>query len=164
MTAKTVLENDSTKEYEGDNVAANMKNLIRLHEWNVDEKQRKVGELSRLQAELEDQLAKLDAEHTREQAAAAADPIGAGLTYPAYHEHVSQRRDNLKDSIVQMDVVINFARDELSEAYRELKKYETVEKNRQLRLEREQAQREQVMLDEIASNQFRMKKKAGARR
>ena len=33
-------------------MAANMKSLIRLHEWNVDEKQRKVGELSRLQAEL----------------------------------------------------------------------------------------------------------------
>jgi flagellar FliJ protein len=143
-------------------VAANMKSLIRLHEWNVDEKQRKVGELSRLQAELESQLKNLDEEHTREQAAAKADPTGAGLTYPAYYEVVSQRRDNLKDSILQMDVVINYARDELSEAYGELKKYETVEKARKERLDKELAQREQVMLDEIALNQFRRKKKARA--
>jgi len=144
-------------------VAANMKSLIRLHEWNVDEKQRKVGELSRLQAELELQLKNLDEEHAREQEAATLDPAGAGMTYAAYHERVSQRRDNLKDSIIQMDVVINYARDELSEAYQELKKYETVNKARQRRIEQEMAQREQVMLDEIALNQFRRKKQAEAR-
>ena len=144
-------------------MAANMKNLIRLHEWTVDEKQRKVGELARLQDELETQLKNLDEEHAREQVTAANDPMGAGLTYPAYHEHVRQRRDNLKDSIVQMDIVINYARDELSEAYRELKKYETVEKGRQERAEREIARREQVMLDEIALNQFRRKAKAKTR-
>lgn len=145
------------------NVSANMKNLIRLHEWNVDEKQRKVGELSRLQAELETQLVTLEDEHARERVAAAADPIGAGLTYPAYQEHVTQRSDNLKDSIEQMDIVIRFARDELSEAYRELKKFETVDNARQLREAQELARREQIMLDEIAVNQFRRKKAAEAR-
>jgi len=140
-------------------VAANMKSLIRLHEWNVDEKQRKVGELSRLQAELEDQLNGLNESHILEQAAAAADPTGAGLTFPAYNEIVSQRRDNLKDSILQMDTVISYARDELSESYAELKKYETVEKARQLRHEQEEARKEQVMMDEIASNQFRRRNK-----
>lgn len=139
-------------------MAANMKSLIRLHEWNVDEKQRKVGELSRLQAELESQLKGLNEAHVLEQAAASADPTGAGLTFPAYNEIVTQRRDNLKDSIIQMDTVISFARDELSEAYAELKKYETVEKARQLKVEQEEARKEQVMMDEIASNQFRRRK------
>jgi len=143
-------------------LAANMKSLIRLHEWTVDEKQRKLGELSRLQADLEMQKANLIEEHVREKAAASADPAGAGVTYPAYYERMKQRRDNLQDSIEQMDVVIAYARDELAEAYQELKKYETVDANRQRRIEQEMARREQVMLDEVALNQFRRRKKAQA--
>ncbi len=143
-------------------MAANIKNLIRLHEWNVDEKRRKLGELLRLEAELEEQLKSLEEEHVREKAAATADPEGAGIMYPGYHKQMSQRRDNLKDSIRQMEIVINYARDELSESYQELKKYETVEKNRQRRYELEQARREQVLLDEVALNQFRRKNKSAA--
>lgn len=141
-------------------MAANIKSLIRLNEWNVDEKRRKLGELLRLQADLEEQLKRLDEEHVREQRAAAADPTGAGLTYPNYAHHVRQRRDNLQDSIAQMEIVIGYARDELSESYQELKKYETVEQNRQRRYELEQARREQTMLDEVALNQHRRKKRA----
>lgn len=140
-------------------MAANIKSLIRLNEWNVDEKRRKLGELLRLQADLEDQLKRLDEEHAREQQAAAADPTGAGLTYPNYAHHVRQRRDNLQDSIAQMEIVIGYARDELSESYQELKKYETVEQNRQRRHDLEQARREQTMLDEVALNQHRRKKR-----
>lgn len=143
-------------------MAANIKSLIRLHEWNVDEKRRKLGELLRLQGDLEDQIKNLDAEHEREKAAAAADPTGAGLAYANYAQAVRQRRDNLEDSIKQMDIVIGYARDELSEAYQELKKYETVEKNRQRRYELEQARREQIMLDEVALTQHRRKTKAKA--
>lgn len=143
-------------------MAANIKSLIRLHEWNVDEKRRKLGELLRLQDELREQLKQLEAQFEREKQAAAADPTGAGLTFPAYAETVRQRRDNLNDSITQMDMVINHARDELSEAYQELKKFETVEKNRQRRYELEQNRREQIMLDEVALNQHRRNKKVRA--
>ena len=143
-------------------MAANIKSLIRLHEWNVDEKRRKLGELLRLQADLEDQLKRLDEEHVREQKAARDDPTGAGITYPNYAQHVRQRRENLQDSIAQMETVIGYARDELSDAYQELKKYETVEQNRQRRYELEQARRDQILLDEVALNQHRRKKKARA--
>ena len=139
-------------------MAANIKNLIRLNEWNVDEKRRKLGELLRLQGELEDQLKQLEADLIEQQKAAAADPTLAGLTYGAFAKQVIQRRENLQDSIDQMEFVIGHAQDELSDAYQELKKYETVESNRQRRFEREQNRREQIMLDEIALNQHRRKK------
>lgn len=139
-------------------MAANIKSLIRLHEWNVDEKRRKMGELLRLQGELEDQVTQLEEDLVREQKAAAADPALAGLTYGAYAKQVIQRRENLKDSIDQMEFVIGHAQDELSEAYRELKKYEIVDRNRQRRYELQQNRREQSMLDEIALNQHRRKK------
>jgi len=141
-------------------LAANIKNLIRLHEWNVDEKRRKLGELLRLQGELEDQMKQLEADLIEQQKAAAADPALAGLTYGAFAKRVIQRRENLQDSIDQMEFVIGHAQDELSDAYQELKKYETVESNRQRRFEREQNRREQIMLDEIALNQHRRKKTA----
>lgn len=141
-------------------MAANIKNLIRLHEWNVDEKRRKLGELLRLQGELEDQMKQLEADLIEQQKAAAADPTLAGLTYGAFAKQVIQRRENLQDSIDQMEFVIGHAQDELSDAYQELKKYETVESNRQRRFEREQNRREQIMLDEIALNQHRRKKAA----
>ena len=141
-------------------MAANIKNLIRLHEWNVDEKRRKLGELLRLQGELEDQMKQLEADLIEQQKAAAADPALAGLTYGAFAKQVIQRRENLQDSIDQMDFVIGHAQDELSDAYQELKKYETVESNRQRRFEREQNRREQIMLDEVALNQHRRKKAA----
>ena len=141
-------------------MAANIKNLIRLHEWNVDEKRRKLGELLRLQGELEDQMKQLEADLIEQQKAAAADPALAGLTYGAFAKRVIQRRENLQDSIDQMEFVIGHAQDELSDAYQELKKYETVESNRQRRFEREQNRREQIMLDEIALNQHRRKKTA----
>ncbi|MBL4615888.1 MAG: flagellar FliJ family protein [Magnetovibrio sp.] len=139
-------------------MAANIKNLIRLHEWTVDEKRRKLGELLRLQGELEDQVKQLEEDLVREQHAAASDPTLAGLTYGAYAKKVIQRRENLQESIDQMEMVIGHAQDELSEAYRELKKYEIVDRNRQRRHEQQQDRREQIMLDEIAINQHRRKK------
>ncbi|MCR4377449.1 MAG: flagellar export protein FliJ [Rhodospirillales bacterium] len=143
-------------------MAANIKSLIRLHEWNVDEKRRKLGELLRLQAELINQIKRLDEEHIREKEAATLDPTGAGITYPNYAHHVRQRRANLQGSIEQMEIVIGHARNELQEAYQELKKYETVEKGRLRRYELEQARREQILLDEVALNQHRRKVKARA--
>ena len=141
-------------------MAANIKNLIRLHEWNVDEKRRKLGELLRLQGELEDQIAQLEADLVVQQKAAAADPTLAGITYGAFAQQVILRRENLQDSVRQMEIVIGHAQDELSDAYQELKKYEIVNRNRQRRYELEQGRREQVMLDEIAQNQHRRKKAA----
>jgi len=141
-------------------LAANIKDLIRLHEWNVDEKRRKLGELLHLLGELEDQMKRLEDDLVVQQKAAAADPTLAGSTYGVFAQRVILRRENLQDSIDQMATVIGHAQDELSDAYQELKKYETVERNRQRRYELEQNRREQVMLDEIALNQHRRKKAA----
>lgn len=143
-------------------MAANIKNLIRLNEWNVDEKRRKMGELLRLQGELEDQLKQLETDLVMQQKAAAQDPTLAGMTYGVFAKQVIQRRENLQGSIDQMEIVIGHAQDELSVAYQDLKKYETVDRNRERRREREQNRKEQILLDEVAQNQHRRKKAARA--
>ena len=89
------------------------------------EKRRKLGELLRLQGELEDQIKQLEEDLVKQQAAAAADPTLAGITYGVFAQQVIERRENLQDSINQMEIVIGYAQDELSEAYQELKKYES---------------------------------------
>ena len=47
---------------------------------------------------------------------------------------------------------------ELNEAYRELKKYETAQKNREVREQKELAVREQMVLDEIGLQGYARKK------
>ena len=139
-------------------MAANLKNLIRLHEWNVDEKRRKVAELQHLEDELRQKIDYLKAEMVTEKKAAAENPTEGGLMYPNYIKHATQRRDNLMESLSQMEYVISLAREEMAEAFRDLKKYENVDRNRQRRQREEQLRRDQLVSDEVALNMHRRKK------
>jgi len=136
-------------------VAKDLKNLIRLHEWQVDEKRRKVGGLLRLVADLEDQARRLEEELINEQAAAAASPEEAGFLYGNYAETVIERRQRIADSIAKAEEEIAAAQDELREAYRELKKYEIAQENREKREAEEEARRDQMFLDDIGLQNFR---------
>ncbi len=136
-------------------MAKDLKNLIRLHEWQVDEKRRKVGGLLRLVADLEDQARRLEEELINEQAAAAASPEEAGFLYGNYAETVIERRQRIADSIAKAEEEIAAAQDELREAYRELKKYEIAQENREKREAEEEARRDQMFLDDIGLQNFR---------
>ena len=136
-------------------MAKDLKNLIRLHEWQVDEKRRKVGGLLRLVADLEDQARRLEEELINEQAAAAASPEEAGYLYGNYAETVIERRQRIADSIAKAEEEIAAAQDELKEAYRDLKKYEIAQDNREKREAEEEARRDQNFLDDIGLQNFR---------
>ena len=139
-------------------MAKDLKNLIRLHEWQVDEKRRKVGTLLSLVADLELQARRLEDELVAEQAAAAADPAEAGFFYGIYAETVIERRQRIAYSIAKAEEEIAAAQDELREAYRELKKYEIAQENRSKREAYEQARKEQAFLDDIGLQSFRQKR------
>ncbi len=139
-------------------MAANLKNLIRLHEWNVDEKRRKVAELQQLENELRVKIETLQTEMVTEKQAATDNPVEGGMTYPNYIQHATLRRDNLMESLSQMEYVISLAREEMAEAFRELKKFENVDRNRQRRQIQEEVRRDQAVSDEVALNMHRRKK------
>jgi hypothetical protein len=82
-------------------VAKSLGGLIRLHEWNVDQKRRKLGELLGLVADLEAQAISLEDEVKSEQRAAAASPEVAGLLYGNYAMGVIERRRRIAESIRQ---------------------------------------------------------------
>lgn len=136
-------------------MAKDLQNLIRLNEWEVDEKRRKLGELLRLMANLEAQAKALEEELVREQREAEQQPVEGGLLYGAYAENVIERRERLKESMDQMEVAIEEAREDLRVAYLELKKYEVAQENRDRRLAKEAARRETMEFDEIGIETFR---------
>jgi flagellar export protein FliJ len=137
-------------------------NLIRLHEWQVDEKRRRLGELLRVLDDLENRLKRLEEEVVREQHVAAQDPSGAGFLYGNYAEAVIERREKLKESIARAEAEIARARDDLREAYRDLKKYEIAQRNRDQRAAAEAARKEQVVLDELGIQGYRQRLTAPA--
>jgi len=123
--------------------------LIRMGEWAVDEKRRSLGVLLRQFDELQNNLDNLEQELIVEQNAAAAAPHEAGSNYGPYAAAVISRREDLNRSIEMMDTQIVSAREDLSDAYLELKKYEVAEIKRHQRETEEIDRREQSVLDDI---------------
>ena len=138
-------------------MAKNLNTLIRLNEWNVDERRRELGDVLRALAELETGLERLRQEVTKEQNAAAAAPAEAGFFYGRYAQGVIGRRQSINDGIQRMEAQVAAAREKLNESYRELKKFEVAQRTRDEREARELARREQGVLDEIGLTLFRLK-------
>jgi flagellar export protein FliJ len=143
-------------------MAKNLKALIRLHKWIVDEKRRVLGELLRMLGELEQRTRDLENEVVREQKIARGAPDSAGFLYGNYAEAVIQRRERLKQSIARTEAEIEVARAELSEAYRDLKKYEVAQQVRDRRIAAETARRDQILLNDIGIEAHRQKTRRAA--
>jgi flagellar FliJ protein len=140
--------------------AKGIKTLIRLSKFNVDEKRRVLTSLQTAEDQI---LAAIDqAEHRliEEQKIAAADATGVGYLYGAYHRAWRDHRNEQDRALVNVRAQIEAARDDLAEAYRQLKTYEVTQANRE-KQEREDADRkEQIFLDEVGMTQFRRREEA----
>lgn len=136
-------------------MAKDLHNLIRLNEWEVDEKRRKLGELLRLMANLEAQAKALEEELAREQQKASESPTEGGALYGAYAESVIERRERIKESIDKMEDAITEAREDLRVSYLELKKFEVAQENRDRKAAKEAARRETIEYNEIGLETYR---------
>jgi flagellar FliJ protein len=140
--------------------AKGIKTLIRLSKFNVDEKRRVLTSLQTAEDQI---LADIDhAEHrlVEEQKIAAADATGVGYLYGAYHRAWRDHRNQQDRALMNVRAQIEAARDDLAEAYRQLKTYEVTQANRE-KQEREEANRkEQIFLDEVGMTQFRRREEA----
>ncbi len=130
-------------------MAKGLKSLIRLNEWKVDEKRRILGEKLSQVSELEDGMAALERELLAEQNVAQQAPQEAGLFYGNYANGVINRRDQFKSEIAEMENQVQVARDDLNEAYHELKKFEIINRQREKREAAERDKKEQELLDEL---------------
>ena len=131
---------------------------IRLHKWHVDEAQRRLAELLRLEDRLREDLRRLEAEQITEQEAASIS-LEASLTYGAYAEQLVERRHKLNRSIAEVIEQVTQAREALKDTFAELKKFELAAEAAEERAKKKRDAREQTTLDEVALGIFRRQAK-----
>ncbi len=138
-------------------MSKSLKSLIRLNEWTVDEKRRELAAVLDALAHAEQEARSLEDELKREQAQAEQSPQESGLFYGNYASGVITRRETLQRQVRDITKKAEEARDILNDAFRELKKYQTAEKNRLLKETEEFARKETVLLDEIGLQNYTRK-------
>jgi flagellar protein FliJ len=128
--------------------------LIRVRQWELEEKRRKLADLEGLAAQLEEAIARLDDEVRMEQGVAAASHE-VSFAYAPYAQAAIERRRTLKASLEDVRLQIEAAGQEVTIAFQELKKYEVAQDNRRRRARVEANRRETIVLDDIAIEGFR---------
>ncbi len=123
-----------------------MENLIRLGRQQLDSKRRMLSGLEGLRVDLEKRVSALEVEITTEQAAAQGE---TSFAYDSYAKEAIHRRETLAKSVSEIAAQIAAAREEVAEAYREMKKFEIMEERRQQQARAARLRREQAELDEI---------------
>ena len=96
--------------------------LVRLHRWQVDERQRQVAALESLALKLREELARLAEEQAADETAAAS--FLARHVYPGTVRRALERKKTLEQSLAAADVQTLAARDALAQTAQELKRYE----------------------------------------
>ena len=128
--------------------------LIRVRTWALEEKRRKVADLEALEAQLIEAVARLDDEVQIENQVAGND-TSASFTYGSYISAAIERRRTLDESVEDVRRQIEAAREEVTIAYQELKKFEVAHSNRKRRAQTEANRREQIVLDEMGLETYR---------
>jgi flagellar FliJ protein len=124
--------------------------LIRLKRFHVDEKRRRVAQIETMIAEFERLAADLDQQILAEQERTGIHDV-THYAYPTFARAAMQRRDNLRTSTEELRAQLLDARDQLAEAFEDLKKFELLDERDSERERAVQAAREQAALDEVAT-------------
>ncbi len=130
-----------------------LKTLIRLQRFELDAKRRKLADLEDLLADMKQRVRRLE-EDMVDEGARAADQGTVALVYGPYIAAALERKRNLLNSQAELEGRIAEARDEVAEAYQDVKKYELAEAARVAREKAELAKKEREMLDEVGSVGF----------
>lgn len=128
---------------------SSLHSVIRVHRWQLDEKRRALADLESLAERLSLELRRLDDEVARER---TAEDQGswAGTDFANYLKAVQSRREHLTESREQVERQIAAASKEIAESYRDLKKYEIAQSDRERSAQLRQRRRETILYDEIA--------------
>lgn len=124
------------------------KSLIQLRRFEVDERRRTVSDIEAMMNDLNQMVTDLERQIEVEQERAGVSDVNH-FAYPTFAKAAIQRRDNLRASIGDLEKKLETARDELAEAFEELKKVELLEERDTERTRNEANAREQAELDEI---------------
>jgi len=122
--------------------------LIRISNYEVETLQKRLAEITARRASTEMRLAVLDAEVEVERERARAD-ASAGMLMQAYLDGWKMRKTAAEGELVEIDAEETGARDALTGAFEELKKFEHVAELTRLNVLAAQARRETASFDEL---------------
>ena len=95
--------------------------MVQLRRFDVDEKQQKVADIEVMIQDFSQMVVDLDRQIEVEQERAGVTDVNH-YSYPTFAKAAIQRRDNLSASIEDLGVKLNAARDDLADAFEDLKK------------------------------------------
>ena len=133
-----------------------LKTLIRVHKFELDEKQRKLGNLLRFEQALLNRKVLLAERFRQEEEAASISPVAA-LTFGAYVDWHVEENKRVDRALEENRQEIILMREEIMEAYQELKTLEITQENREKRELAELERKMNAVLDEIGLTLYRRK-------
>jgi flagellar export protein FliJ len=123
--------------------------LLRLKRFRVDEMKRRIAAIDAMKADLERKLTDLDDNVTRERQRAGDSDIGR-LAFPSFLRSIESRRENLRNTLQEIEREHLVAQANLSNAFQELKSLEVAMDQQAKRADELQARRNQSRMDEMA--------------
>jgi flagellar export protein FliJ len=130
-----------------------LKTLIKLNRRKLDELRRRMGILENQKNQLLAQSARLSKELEQEIAMASQKPE-MGQFFGGFAKRIQSRQENIAAEVRKLDQQMAALRDEIANAYTDVKKFEIAEENARKREEVEQNRKETIILDDIAAQQY----------
>ncbi len=134
----------------------NLATLIKLHKRKVDDLKRDLGKMENEKSQLQLATENLKKELADEIALAEKQPE-MGTFFGGFADRIRKREEQIQKEIIMLDLQMIALRDEISEAFGELKKFEIALDNAKQRQKENEARKEGVMLDDIAAQQHKRK-------
>ena len=132
----------------------NLDSIIRLHQWQLDEKRLKVSELERLATRFRAEIEELEKSLKQEQEVAKRN-TDAATGYGNYAVAVVARRDKLKQSLAGLENEMAHAVEEVAVAFQEFKKLDLIRARDQKKAEWKKKRMQQRAMDEAGLNLYR---------
>lgn len=130
--------------------------LMKLQRFTLDEKRRQAVDFENLIAKLSNDAQRLEAMMQQEIEKAKTAP-DLQRTLPAFRKMVEERRHRLLASIAGLRLELGALREQMGEHFAELKKTETVLKQRAEKLRQMQMRRENARSDEASARRLRFR-------
>jgi len=134
--------------------------LIRLKQQQLDEKRLVVTRLESEMTTIRSLIENLDIEIVCESEAARGD-ANSSFGYGAYLTSARARRRGLEARMAQVREKLEEAADEVSDAFREMKRFELAQSLADQRVAAESDRREQAVLDEVGLTAYRRARAPG---
>ena len=140
-----------------------LSNLVRVHQWILEEKQQRLSLLQQLLERFTNDLEVLELTLEDERREASRTLDGA-LAFQTFIAPALERRLKLRQSIENLEGEIEAARDEVGAGLQELKEYESAQANQARREAAHRRRREQIAFDDLGLGLYRRGRIAGGGR